>query len=80
MRGFLAARKRPRAAMAISFLGVMLNAGLGWSLVFGHDCPPARGAMGAGAATTLSWAAMFGVPALFLAADRRLRRFRLAGR
>ena len=80
LRGFLAAMERPRAAMAASLAGVALNALLGWLLVFGHAGLPALGIVGAGMASTLSWGFMFAALAVFLATDRRLSRFRLAGR
>ncbi len=80
LRGFLAALERPRPALLVSLLGVALNAALGWLLVFGHAGLPALGAVGAGLASAASWGFMFAALAGFLALDRRLRRFRLAGR
>ncbi|UFN48756.1 MATE family efflux transporter [Roseomonas sp. OT10] len=80
LRGFLAALERPRPALAVSLLAIGLNAALGWALIFGHAGLPALGVAGAGQASAASELFMAAALAALCARDRRLRRYRLAGR
>ena len=79
MRNFLAAVERPGWILAISALGVVANALLGWSLIFGHFGLPALGIFGGGLASTIVWSLMgLGLMAVILA-NRKFRRFHLFG-
>ncbi len=74
LRGLLAAEARPRAALVVAAIGILVNAGLNWLLVFG---PLPLGVVGAGIASTGANALMFAGLLWAVAADRRLRRLRL---
>ncbi|WP_431281618.1 MATE family efflux transporter [Humitalea sp. 24SJ18S-53] len=77
LRGLLAAEERPRAALVVAAIGIVVNALLNWLLVFGALGVPAMGVVGAGVASSLANALMFGGLLWAVAADRRLRRLRL---
>jgi len=79
LRSFIAALERPRAGLVVTVVAILLNAGLGWSLIFGHAGLPALGLVGAGIASTLSNAFMFVALLAFLVVDRHLRRYCLLG-
>jgi MATE family multidrug resistance protein len=79
LRYFVSALERPLAALLVAALGVVLNALLVWSLMFGHLGLPALGLRGAGIGTTLSCCFLFGGLAAMLGIDRRFRRYRLFG-
>ncbi|NOG71711.1 MATE family efflux transporter [Roseicella sp. DB1501] len=80
LRGFLAAMERPGPALWIALAGILVNAGLGWLLVFGAGDWPGLGILGAGLASTLVNAAMLLGLLGLIARDRQLGRFRLLGR
>ena len=80
LRAFVSAMERPLPILVVTLGAILANAGLNWVLMFGNLGAPALGLRGAGIATTIVNAAMFAALALFVARDRRLRRFRLAGR
>ncbi|MBE9606146.1 MATE family efflux transporter [Acetobacteraceae bacterium H6797] len=80
LRGFLAALERPGPALWISLAAIALNAALGAVFIFGGLGLPPMGIVGAGLASALSNLAMFGGLAVLIARDRRLSRYRLAGR
>ena len=63
MRNFLAALERPGWILALSVVGILLNALLGWALIFGRLGLPALGIFGGGLASSIVWWAL----ALFLA-------------
>lgn len=77
---FLAAHQRPRATMAVTVLGVGLNALADYALMFGQFGFPRLGLIGAGIATAMVTTFMFLVLLGFVLIDRRLRRYRLLGR
>ncbi|WP_342361216.1 MATE family efflux transporter [Terrarubrum flagellatum] len=80
LRQFLAARERPRWALAIQVVALPVNAFLAWALIFGHFGLPELGLVGAGLATTIvSWLAFFAIAAV-VALDRSFRRYHLFGR
>lgn len=80
LRSFTATYGRPREAVAISLLQVLLNAVLVYGLVFGAWGLPRLGVVGAGLASTLSGVIALAALAGFLSWDRRFRRFHLFGR
>ena len=80
MRNFLSALERPGWILAISVVGILLNALLGWALIFGHFGLPALGIIGGGMASSIVWAALALALAVVLVTDRQFRRFRLFGR
>ena len=80
LRFFVAALERPRPALVVMVLAVLLNGVLAWGLIFGRFGLPGLGVVGAGIATsianTFSFVALLG----FILVDRRLRRFHILGR
>ena len=79
MRNFLAAVERPGWILAISALGVVANAVLGWSLIFGHMGLPALGIFGGGLASSIVWSLMAVGLGIVINTDRRFRRYNLFG-
>lgn len=79
MRNFLAALERPGWILGVSLLGIVLNAVLGWSLIFGHFGLPAMGLFGGGLASSLVWSGLAAVLAGVLLTDGKFRRFHLFG-
>jgi len=79
MRNFIAATERPRTILAISAIGIPLNALLGWSLIFGRFGLPELGIFGGGLASSIVWTAMAAALAMVLLTDRQFRRFHLFG-
>jgi multidrug resistance protein, MATE family len=77
LRQFLGALQRPRAALAIQAVAVLLNAVGNYVLMFGHFGLPALGVVGAGVASAvanwIAFAALLG----FVLYDRQMARFRL---
>ena len=80
LRAHLAALERPKPALVVAAVAVAWNAAVDWLLIFGHWGFPELGIVGAGWASTSSNVLMFAGLAGWMAIDRRLRRFRLAGR
>lgn len=80
LRGFLAALERPAPALIISAIAILLNGLLDYALINGGFGVPALGIWGAGIASATANACMCLGLALWMALDRRLRRFNLAGR
>lgn len=80
LRFFVSALERPRAALVVMVLSVLLNALLAWALIFGRLGLPPLGVVGAGIATSI--ANTFGFVALlaFVLIDHRFRRFYILGR
>jgi MATE family multidrug resistance protein len=80
LRLFVAALERPRPALVVMLLAVVLNGVLAWGMIFGRLGLPALGVAGAGFATSIanifSFVALLG----FILVDRRLRRFHILGR
>ena len=79
MRNFLSALERPGWILAISLIGILLNAILGWALIFGHFGLPALGIIGGGLASSIVWSALALALATVLVTDRQFRRFHLFG-
>ncbi len=79
MRNFLSALERPGWILAISLVGIILNALLGWALIFGHFGLPALGIIGGGLASSIVWSVLALALGLVIATDRQFRRFHLFG-
>lgn len=80
MRNFVSALERPGWVLAISLVGILLNALLGYGLIFGRFGLPALGIFGGGLASSIVWALMAVMLALVIVRDRQFRRFHLFGR
>jgi MATE family multidrug resistance protein len=80
MRNFVSALERPGWVLAISLIGILLNALLGYGLIFGHFGLPALGIFGGGLASSIVWTIMSLMLALVIVIDRQFRRFHLFGR
>ncbi|WP_157135932.1 MATE family efflux transporter [Teichococcus cervicalis] len=80
LRGFLSALQRPNPALWVAGGGILLNALLVWLMVGGGLGLPSLGVWGAGLTSAIANTAMFLALALWIRLDRRLSRFRLAGR
>ena len=79
MRNFLAALERPGWVFAISLAGIILNALLGWALIFGHFGLPALGIFGGGLASSIVWGLLALALMSVILTDRQFRRFHLFG-
>ncbi len=80
MRNFLSAVERPQWIFIVSALGVLLNALVSWSLIFGRFGLPALGIFGGGLGTSIVWSCLTLALGLVIATDARFRRFHLFGR
>lgn len=80
MRNFLAALERPGWVLAVSLVGIGLNALISWSLIFGHFGLPALGLFGAGLGTTIVWTLMTVALGAVLMTRRPFSRYHLFGR
>jgi MATE family multidrug resistance protein len=79
LRNFVAALERPRVVLWLSLAGIILNALLSWSLMFGHFGLPALGLVGSGIGSTVTWLIICGALIAVVSLDRRFRRFHLFG-
>jgi len=79
LRNFVSALERPRIVLWLSIVGILVNAVLSWSLIFGHFGLPALGLRGGGLGSTLTWLAMCGGLIAVVSIERRFRRFHLLG-
>ncbi|HYI42332.1 MAG TPA: MATE family efflux transporter, partial [Sphingomicrobium sp.] len=80
LRNFVAALERPRLVMWLSMAAILLNALLGWALIFGHFGLPALGIVGGGLGSTFTWLIACGAMIFAVRKDRQFRRFHLFGR
>src|SRR5918998_2213453 len=80
MRNFLSALERPQWIFIVSALGIVLNAIVSWSLIFGRLGMPALGIFGGGLGSTIVWTALTAALAAVIAFDRTFGRFHLFGR
>ncbi len=80
LRNFLAALERPDWVLAVCALGVVLNAVLGWALIFGRLGLPALGIYGGGLASSIVWSLMALALVAIVLTDRQFRRFHVFGR
>lgn len=80
LRQFIGALQRPRAALVVQVLTVILNGVGNYALMFGHWGLPALGVVGAGiASAAANWVGFLALLG-FVLLDRRLRRFHVLGR
>ena len=79
MRNFLAAVERPGWVLAISAVGVVANALLGWALIFGRLGLPELGIFGGGLASSIVWSLIAIAVFVVIVTDRQFRRFHLFG-
>ena len=80
MRNFLAALERPHWIFIVSALGIVLNALVSWSLIFGHFGLPALGIFGGGLGSSIVWTCLTAALAIVIGTDRKFCRFHLFGR
>jgi MATE family multidrug resistance protein len=80
IRSLISALERPLAGLWVGLAAIVLNALVGWTLIFGHFGFPRLGLVGAGVATFFSSSVLFVGLALHVAFDRKLRRYRFFGR
>lgn len=66
LRGLLEGLSRPRPIMVIALLGVLLNVGANYALIFGHFGFPALGLVGSGWASSIVYWSMFLAAALYV--------------
>ena len=79
LRNFVSALERPRIVLWLSLGGILLNALLSWSLIFGHFGLPALGLAGGGLGSTLTWLMLCAALFIVSQSDRQFRRFHLFG-
>jgi multidrug resistance protein, MATE family len=79
LRNFVSALERPRIVLWLSMSGILINALLSWSLIFGHFGLPQLGLVGGGLGSTLTWLIICGALIAVTSIDRRVRRFQLFG-
>jgi MATE family multidrug resistance protein len=79
LRNFVSALERPRIVLWLSLGGILLNALLSWSLIFGHFGQPALGHAGGGLGTTLTRLMLCAALFIVTQSDRQFRRFHLFG-
>ena len=79
MRNFLASVERPGWVLVISIAGIVLNAVLGWALIFGRLGLPALGVFGGGLASSIVWTLLALALLAVILSDRQFRRFHLFG-
>jgi len=80
MRNFVSALERPGWVLAISLVGIVCNALLGYALIFGRFGLPALGIFGGGLASSIVWILLALLLALVIVTDRQFRRYHLFGR
>jgi MATE family multidrug resistance protein len=80
MRNFVAALERPGWVLAISLTGIILNALISYSLIFGRFGMPALGIFGGGLGSSIVWGLLAAMLALVILLDRQFRRYHLFGR
>jgi len=80
LRNFVSAINRPGVALWVMLAGIPLNALLDYALIFGHLGMPRLELFGAGIATTVVNAAMFGALLLIAVRGRPFRRYAILGR
>jgi multidrug resistance protein, MATE family len=79
MRNFLAAVERPGWVLGVSIAGIVVNAILGWALIFGRLGMPELGIFGGGLASSIVWSLLALALVVVILTDRQFRRFHLFG-
>lgn len=80
MRNFLSAVERPQWIFIVSALGIVLNAIVSWSLIFGRLGMPELGIFGGGLGSSIVWTFLTAALGIVIITDRKFRRFHLFGR
>jgi MATE family multidrug resistance protein len=80
LRNFVAAHHRPRSALVVISLGIVVNIIADYILIFGHFGFPRLELFGAGIASSVVCVFMFAGQLGFVLRDRRFRRYQLLGR
>lgn len=80
MRNFMSALERPGWIMAVSAAGIVINALLGYGLIFGRFGLPELGIFGGGLASSIVWWLLALALFVVVLTDRQFRRFHLFGR
>jgi MATE family multidrug resistance protein len=80
MRNFLSALERPAWIFIVSAAGIVLNAIVSWSLIFGRLGMPELGIFGGGLGSSIVWTFLTVALGLVIVTDRKFRRFHLFGR
>jgi MATE family multidrug resistance protein len=80
LRSFISALEKPVWSLVVGAIGVVFNAFLNYSLIFGRFGFPALGLAGAGIGSTCANSFMFLAMALVVSVHPRFRRYRLFGR
>jgi MATE family multidrug resistance protein len=80
LRSFLSALERPFWTLLAAFAAVLVNIGIGVTLIFGRFGVPALGLEGAGIANACASLTMFLVLACVVTLGRRFRRYEVFGR
>ena len=80
LRAFLSSMERTGAVLVVTLLAIVLNAASNWVFMFGHLGAPRLELVGAGISSTLANSFMFLALLGYCYADRRLRRYHIAGR
>ncbi|HEX5185103.1 MAG TPA: MATE family efflux transporter [Allosphingosinicella sp.] len=80
LRAFVSALERPVWSLLVGAMGVIFNAFLNYSLIFGHFGLPALGLAGAGIGSSCANAFMFIAMSLVVSVHPRFRRYHLFGR
>jgi len=80
MRNVLSALERPGWILAISVIGIVVNALTCWALIFGKFGLPALGVFGAGLGSSITWTLIAIGLGIVLITDRQFSRFHLFGR
>lgn len=78
LRGFVSALERPRAALLLTLLAVVLNAAVNTMLIFGFWIVPALGVVGAGLGSSLVNIVILLVFGWYIARDPQFSRYHLA--
>ncbi len=79
LRTFVSALGKPMLATAITAMAIGVNALGNWVFIFGHWGAPALGLEGSALASVITSYATLAAYSVVIAADRRLRRYRLLG-
>lgn len=80
LRSYVAALEQPAWALLIGLFGVVFNACLNYSLIFGKMGLPAMGIVGAGLGSSITQTMMFAGMVIVVTTQKRFRRYRLFGR
>ena len=80
LRSYVAALEQPAWTLLIGLCGVVFNACLNYSLIFGKFGLPAMGIVGAGLGSSITQTMMFTGMVIVITTQKRFRRYRLFGR